>query len=69
MLQNPDEHEILACIGSLKGIKGNIFTISGYAPPNITPLKAKQLTEFMSDVIGEAKRRFEDCTLVISLRF
>ena len=66
VLQNPDEHEILACVGSLKGIKGKVFTISCYAPPNITPLKAKQMIEFLSDVIGEAKRRFENCTLVIS---
>ena len=65
-LHNPDNHEVLACVGKIHGIKGKVFVISCYAPPNLTSLNASKMIEFVSDVVGEAKRRFEDCTLVIS---
>ena len=65
-LNNPDNHEILACVGKITGIKGKIFVVNCYAPPNITALKARQLVDYVSDVVGEAKRLFENCSIVIS---
>ena len=64
-LQNPNNHEVLACVGKIHGIKGKVFVISCYAPPNLSTLMAKQMIEFVSDVIGEAKRRFENCSIVV----
>ena len=65
-IYNQDMHEILACVGTVKGIKGKVFVINCYAPPNLTTLRARMLVEFISDLTGEAKRKFEDCTLVVS---
>ena len=65
-LTNAANHEVLACVGSITGIKGKVFVLSCYAPPNLASHTAKQLIEFISDVVGEAKRRFEGCTIIIS---
>ena len=35
-------------------------------PPNITLLKARQLMEYISDVLDEAKRVFADCTIILA---
>ena len=65
-LINPLEHEVLAAVGKIVGIKGKVFCIACYAPPNLTPTRADELLEFLSDVIAEGKRRFPDCTLVLA---
>ena len=64
-LVNPDNHEVLATIGSVSGIRGKIFCLTVYAPPNLTQLKARQLLEYVSDVVGEAKRKFADCSIIV----
>ena len=64
-LVNPDNHEVLATIGSVSGIKGKNFCLTVYAPPNLTQLKARQLLEYLSDLVGEAKRKFANCSIVI----
>ena len=63
-LTNPDDHEVLAAVGKVHGIKGKIVCITAYAPPNLAQSKARELLEFISDVIGEAKRKFENCTII-----
>ena len=65
-LVNPESFEVLACIGKVNGIKGKIFAVTVYAPPNLTPLRAKQLIEFLSDVVNEGKRKFADCSVIIA---
>ena len=65
-LVNREDYEVLATVGKVHGIKGKIFCLSIYAPPNLTTVRARGLLEYVSDVIGEAKRKFEDCSLVIS---
>ena len=65
-LINPEDHEILATIGTVKGIKGKVFCITAYSPPNITLLKARQMHEFISDVLDEAKRQFPECTIILA---
>ena len=64
-LINPDNHEVLATVGNIAGIKGKIFCLTVYAPPNLTQLKARQLIDYLSDVIGEAKRKFRDCSIIV----
>lgn len=44
-------------------MKGNLFVIACYAPPNILP--AEGLLEYLSDVICEGKRTFEDCSILL----
>ena len=65
-LVNHENYEVLATVGKVHGIKGKVFCLSIYAPPNLTAAKARGLIEYVSDVVGEAKRKFEDCSLVIS---
>ena len=64
-LANPDEHEIVAAVGKVTGIKGKVFCVACYAPPNLTRLKADQFLEFLSDIISEGKRKFNNCTIMV----
>ena len=63
---NPDDHEILGTVGRVAGIKGQIVFFSCYAPPNLGQLRASALIEFVSDLVGEAKRRIQNCTVIVS---
>ena len=65
-LANPEDFEVLATIGKVHGIKGKMFVLSVYAPPNLPSNRAKQLIEYLSDVTGEAKRTFEDFSIVVA---
>ena len=65
-LHNPEGYEILAVVGTVKGVKGKIFCITAYEPPNLTLLRIRQMHEYVSDVIDEAKRQFADCSIVLS---
>ena len=62
-LNNPREYEIVAASGNV--IKGKLFIVACYAPPNITPTRADELLEFLSDVIAEGKRKFPNCSVVV----
>ena len=68
-LVNPEGHEVLATVGNVAGIRGKIFVLSCYAPPNLSSTKAQEFIECVSDVIGEAKRLFNDCSIIISGEF
>lgn len=60
-LVNPEDFEVLATVGKITGIKHKFFILSVYAPPNLPAARASALLEYISDVIGEAKRSIEDC--------
>ena len=64
-LTNPLAHEVVAAVGKINGIRGKVFIVAAYAPPNLTPQSADQLIEFLSDVVSEGKRKFPDCTVII----
>ena len=65
-LINPEGHELLATVGTVKGVKGKIFCLTAYAPPNLTLLKARQFHDYISDVLDEAKRKYADCSLILA---
>ena len=65
-LTNPAGHEVLATVGKVKGIKGKIFCITCYAPPNLSSARANELAEYGSEVISEAKRSFNDCLITVA---
>ena len=65
-LHNPENYEVLATVGRVDGVKGKIFVISAYAPPNLTGIQASGFVEFVSDVVCEAKRTFEDCAVIVT---
>ena len=64
-LVNPNSYEILAAVGTTRGIKGKIFVVAVYMPPNMARHEAESCIEFISDVLSEAKRNFQGCTLVV----
>ena len=65
-LVNPEDFEVLATVGKVTRIKGMFFVLSAYAPPNLPAPRAKALIEYISDVVGEAKRTLENCTIVMA---
>ena len=65
-LVNPENHKVLATVGKVSGVKGKVFCLSVFAPPNLPQAKAKQLVDYVSDVVGEAKRSFENCTIIVA---
>ena len=65
-LVNPMDHEVLALVGKIVGIKGKVFYLSCYAPPNLTLQQGRDMIEYVSDVIGEAKRTFANCTIIVN---
>ena len=66
VLDNPEGYEVLATIGNVKGVRGKIFCLTAYEPPNITLLRARQMHEYISDVIDEAKRVYADCMVLVA---
>ena len=64
-LINPNEHEVVAAHGKITGIKGKVFCVACYAPPNLTREKADDLLNYLSDVISEGKRKFDNCTVIV----
>ena len=65
-LVNPNNYEILAAVGNVTGVKGKIFAIAAYMPPGENLLRARNCVEYISDLISEAKRQYEDCTIVLA---
>ena len=65
-IHNPEGYEILATIGRVHGIRGKIFCVTCYAPPNIASSRAKGMIEFISELVTEAKRKYKDCMLMIA---
>ena len=66
---NPDNHEVLAMVGRVYGIRSKIFCLTCYAAPNIGLLKARGLVQLVSDLVAEAKRLFEDCLVIVGGNF
>ena len=64
-LSNPSNFEVLAAVGRITGVKGKIFILACYAPPNMPNSEAKALIEYLSDVVCEAKRTYRDCSILV----
>ena len=65
-LINPNGHEVLVAVGRVRGIKDKVCCLTCYAPPNLTPVRATELIEFLSDVISELKRKFKDSMIIMA---
>ena len=64
-LSNPNSYEVLAAVGKITGVRGKVFVLACYAPPNLTSVEARGLLEYISDIICEAKRTYADCTVLV----
>lgn len=65
-LVNPEDYEVLAAVGKVTGFKGKVAIISAYIPPNYTTMRAASAQEYISDVVGEIKRQFNDCWIFLA---
>ena len=65
-LVNPSDFEVLAAVGNVKGIKNKVFVVVCYAPPNITASTARELIDYLSDIICQAKRTYADCSILLT---
>ena len=65
-LQNPENFEVLAAVAKVQKIKTKFFVLAAYMPPNLTVAKANDCIAYLSDVITEAKRRYEDCNIILA---
>ena len=65
-LTNPEGYEIVAAVAKIRKIKARFFIIAAYLPPNITAARANDCVNFLSDLITEAKRKYEDCNIILA---
>ena len=65
-LVNPENYEILTTVGDVRGVKGKFFIISCYAPPNLLVPYVRSMIDFISDLVCEAKRTYEDCAVIVT---
>ena len=63
---NPDDHEVLATVGRVYGIKSKIFCLTCCAAPNISILKDRSMIQLISDLVAEAKRVYEHCLIIVA---
>ena len=66
VLDNPAGYKVLAAFGKVTGIKGKLFVLACYAPPNLSAAQAEGLIQYLSDVVCEAKRTYRDCSILIT---
>ena len=65
-LQNPQDFEVLAATVKIAKVKTKFFVVAAYMPPNHTAARAAECVDYISDVISEGKRKFEDYNIVLS---
>ena len=68
-LVNPDEFELVAGVGKIRGVNGKFFCVGCYMPPNLSQARARANIEYLSDVVAEAKRQYRDCSILIAGNF
>ena len=68
-LNNPANFEVIAGVGKILGVKGKLFCVGCYLPPNIQTARAKANIEFVSELLNEAKRLYEGCSILVSEDF
>ena len=62
---NPSDFEVMATVGNIKGIRESVAVVTAYMPPNMTLIEARNMIEYISDLIGELKRVHNDCMGVL----
>ena len=65
-LVNPDDFELVAGVGKIRGVSGKFFCVGCYMPPNLSQVRARANIEYLSDVVAEAKRQYRDCSILIA---
>lgn len=68
-ITNPENFEIVAVVEKVHGVKGTMVCIGCYLPPNITRACTEKNVEFLSDLVTEAKRKFEGCSTLVAGNF
>ena len=62
---NPSDFEVMASVGSIKGVRETVAVVTSYMPPNMSLADARSMIEYTSDLIAELKRVHNDCMVVL----
>ena len=65
-IDNPENFEVLCVAGKVNKIREKAVVVAVYIPPNYTRIKAELCLDYISDVISEAKRRFESPLITVA---
>ena len=65
-IPNPDSFEVLCVAGKVNKLREKAVVIAVYIPPNYPKVRADQCLDYISDVISEAKRRFDSPTITVA---
>ena len=65
-LHNPGNYEVIAAAGSIKGCPRKIVVVGCYLPPNDPVGRGRGALDFITGVLSEAKRRYDDPILVLA---
>ena len=65
-IANPESFEVLCIAGKVNKIKEKVVIVAVYIPPNYPKVKADACLDYVSDVVSEAKRRFESPMITVA---
>ena len=63
---NPDNFEVLPCVGSLPGHSRKMVVVSCYVPPGYEARRGKACMEYITDLVLHVKAKYRDPYLVIA---
>ena len=66
-LHNPERFEVIMAAGKVNGCGRKLVVVGCYIPPNYNIGRGKKALEFIAGAVTEAKRRFDDPLIVLSL--
>ena len=57
---NPDNFEVMAAIGNIRGHARKMAVVSVYIPPGYNVKREKECLEYITDIVIEIKRQYTD---------
>ena len=63
--KNPEKFEMVVTATSLKGHSRKLVVVGCYLPPNYTKKRAVAAMDYLSDIVVDLKRRFQDPFIII----
>lgn len=64
-IENGDDFEVVAAVGSITGHARKLIVMGAYLPPNYQTGRANAALSFLSDTIIDIKRRYRDPFIVL----
>ena len=65
-MPNPESFEVLCVAGKVNKLREKVVVVAVYIPPNYPRVQAEACLDYISDVISEAKRKFESALITVA---